>query len=416
MVMSYVWINGVLVWCFAPVCSNWRCSCLMFYSCMLVLTVFLSDVLLLCAQIDGVLIWCFAPVCSNWRCSCLILCSYVLVLTVFLSDVLLLSARIDSVLVWCFTLVCSKLTVFLSNVLLLSARIDDVLIWCFAHMCSNWRCSCLMFCSYVLVLTVFLSDVLLLRARIDGVLIWCFALVCSNWRYSCLIFYSYVLGTEDEKTINVNPTNDTSSMNLDQPRRSLQTKPNYQRWLRIVVYTFLLLSGQSVGTMLGRLYFDKGGKSKWLATLVSLIGFPILLPLYMIKSPKISSSNITLQSNPPTTTKLIFVYVSLGLLVAINCFLYSVGLMYLHVSTFSLICASQLAFNALFSYFINSLVFTPFIVNSLVLLTISSSLLIFQSDPVSDTSSDGPEHPTSRAKFITGKVWKRLELYDVPTS
>ncbi|XP_023541737.1 probable purine permease 10 [Cucurbita pepo subsp. pepo] len=209
---------------------------------------------------------------------------------------------------------------------------------------------------------------------------------------------------EDEKTINVNPTNDTSSMNLDQPRRSLQTKPNYQRWLRIVVYTFLLLSGQSVGTMLGRLYFDKGGKSKWLATLVSLIGFPILLPLYMIKSPKISSSNITLQSNPPTTTKLIFVYVSLGLLVAINCFLYSVGLMYLHVSTFSLICASQLAFNALFSYFINSLVFTPFIVNSLVLLTISSSLLIFQSDPVSDTSSDGPEHPTSRAKFITGFV------------
>ncbi|XP_022994846.1 probable purine permease 10 isoform X2 [Cucurbita maxima] len=209
---------------------------------------------------------------------------------------------------------------------------------------------------------------------------------------------------EDEKTMNVNPTNDTSSMNLDQPRRSLQTKPNYKRWLRIGVYTFLLLSGQSVGTMLGRLYFDKGGKSKWLATLVSLIGFPILLPLYMIKSPKISSSNITLQSNPPTTTKLIFVYVSLGLLVAINCFLYSVGLMYLHVSTFSLICASQLAFNALFSYFINSLVFTPFIVNSLVLLTISSSLLVFQSDPVSDTSSDGPGHPTSRAKFITGFV------------
>ncbi|CAK9327581.1 unnamed protein product [Citrullus colocynthis] len=206
-----------------------------------------------------------------------------------------------------------------------------------------------------------------------------------------------------EESMKVSPRKQTSSMNLIQQQARINpriTKQNYQRWVRIGVYTFLLLSGQSVGVMLGRLYFDKGGNSKWLATLVSLIGFPILLPLYMIKSLKTSPSNITLQSNPPTPTKLAFVYVSLGLLIALGCFLYSVGLMYLPVSTYSLICASQLAFNAFFSYFLNSLVFTPFIINSLVLLTISSSLLVFHTEPV----SDGSDHPVSRAKFITGFI------------
>lgn len=207
------------------------------------------------------------------------------------------------------------------------------------------------------------------------------------------------LGENGEESMKVSPRKQTSSMNLIQQQPRI-TKQNYQRWVRIGVYTFLLLSGQSVGVMLGRLYFDKGGNSKWLATLVSLIGFPILLPLYMIKSLKTSPSNITLQSNPPTPTKLAFVYISLGLLIALGCFLYSVGLMYLPVSTYSLICASQLAFNAFFSYFLNSLVFTPFIINSLVLLTISSSLLVFHTEPI----SDGSDHPVSRAKFITGFI------------
>lgn len=60
--------------------------------------------------------------------------------------------------------------------------------------------------------------------------------------------------------------------------------------------------------------------------------------------------------------------------------------MYLPVSTFTLIGSSQLGFNALFSYFLNSLKFTPFIINSLVLLTISSSLLMFQSESSNSTN------------------------------
>lgn len=67
------------------------------------------------------------------------------------------------------------------------------------------------------------------------------------------------------------------------------------------------------------------------------------------------------------------------------------------LDTFSLICASQLAFNALFSFFLHSQKFTPFIINSLVLLTISSSLLIFQINPASHVE-------VSKGKYAIGFI------------
>ncbi|KAG1359366.1 putative purine permease 10 [Cocos nucifera] len=69
--------------------------------------------------------------------------------------------------------------------------------------------------------------------------------------------------------------------------------------------------------------------------------------------------------------------------------MYSYGLFYLSVSTYSLICATQLAFNAVFAYFLNSQKLTPFIVNSVILLTFSAALLGIQSD--SEDSTDVPK-------------------------
>ncbi|KAL5703619.1 Purine permease 21 [Ranunculus cassubicifolius] len=75
--------------------------------------------------------------------------------------------------------------------------------------------------------------------------------------------------------------------------------------------------------------------------------------------------------------------------------MYSYGLLYLPVSTYSLLCASQLAFNAVFSYFLNSLKLTPFVINSLVLLTVSATVLGMQSEP------SGPSH-LPKGKYIIG--------------
>lgn len=166
-------------------------------------------------------------------------------------------------------------------------------------------------------------------------------------------------------------------------------------WIQMGVYSFFLLSGQTVATLLGRLYFDKGGNSKWMSTFVQLAGFPLLLPFYCISLPKNPTTDSIHMDRPPALT-FALLYVSLGILLAGDCLLYSYGLSYLPVSTYSLICASQLGFNALFSFFLNAQKFTPFIVNSLVLLTISSALLVFQTDDSSDSKK------ISKEKYITG--------------
>ncbi|KAL7211490.1 hypothetical protein ACSBR2_014371 [Camellia fascicularis] len=168
---------------------------------------------------------------------------------------------------------------------------------------------------------------------------------------------------------------------------------DYTWWLRMAIYMLSLLSGQSVALLLGRLYFGKGGKSKWMATLVQTAGFPVLLPFYI--SPTKNKPTNNDHTKPPSVLTLASLYVFLGVFLVSVAMLYSIGLLNLPVSTFSLICASQLGFNALFSYFLNSQKFTPFIVNSLVLLTISSTLLVFQNDSSGSTK-------ISEGKYLIG--------------
>ncbi|XP_010247689.1 PREDICTED: probable purine permease 11 [Nelumbo nucifera] len=193
--------------------------------------------------------------------------------------------------------------------------------------------------------------------------------------------------------IRVQETNKTNSQKDDTINNHplLSRLKHYNRWVRVIFYTLLLLSGQPAATLLGRLYYDKGGKSKWMATIVQSAGFPILiLPLCLFQS---SPANSIIKTTKASSTPTIgFIYASLGILVAGDNMLYSYGLLYLPVSTYSLICATQLAFNALFSFFLNSQKFTPFILNSLVLLTISSTLLVLQPDSTENTGISKGKH------------------------
>ncbi|OWM87074.1 hypothetical protein CDL15_Pgr017659 [Punica granatum] len=202
--------------------------------------------------------------------------------------------------------------------------------------------------------------------------------------------YSSITAQNQERARSGGSTN--TQQDLPNQVQKSECRP-YNWWLKVAVYSFYVLSSQTAATLLGRQYYDKGGSSKWLATLVQLCGFPILIPYYFL----FSSSTLSKQAHPnyapalvaldgtesqpplgPSLWTLACVYIFLGIIVAADCYLYSVGLQYLPVSTYSLICASQLAFNAVFSFFLNSQKFTPFILNSLVLLTISSVLLVFQ--------------------------------------
>ncbi|KAI3739365.1 hypothetical protein L2E82_29768 [Cichorium intybus] len=149
--------------------------------------------------------------------------------------------------------------------------------------------------------------------------------------------------------------------------------------------------------MLGRLYFNNGGKSKWMITLIQTAGFPLMYPFIFFFSPSKTQPENHHVAGKPSWTTLVILYTTLGTFFATDCMLYTFGLNFLPVSTYSLICASQLAFNAFFSYFLNGQKFTPYIANSLVLLSFSSTLLVFQSD-------EEQTGKISRSKYIIGFV------------
>ncbi|KAL5973698.1 hypothetical protein ACLOJK_030354 [Asimina triloba] len=160
----------------------------------------------------------------------------------------------------------------------------------------------------------------------------------------------------------------------------IQLPPRFKRWhwwLLVILCTAFVFAGQSVGTLLTQFYFEHGGKSKWMPALLQSAGFPILfLPLLLYPSPPAASTNTT----PPSITTRVYLYTSLGLLTAACNLMYSYGQLYLPISTYSLICATQLAFGALFAYFLNSEKLTPLIINSVVLLSFSSALIALRSD------------------------------------
>ncbi|CAA3012201.1 probable purine permease 11 [Olea europaea var. sylvestris] len=165
-------------------------------------------------------------------------------------------------------------------------------------------------------------------------------------------------------------------------------------WLLLALNIIFLLVGQAAAVLLGRFYYDKGGNSTWMATLVQTAAFPVLfIPYFFLQSSE-ESSNVL---NLPSIITLSLIYIVIGSLIAGDNMLYSVGLLYLSASTYSLICATQLAFNAISSYFINHQKFTALIFNSVVILSLSASLIA-----VNDNSNEPSGVP--KGKYILGIV------------
>ncbi|KAI3835265.1 hypothetical protein MKW98_020381 [Papaver atlanticum] len=169
----------------------------------------------------------------------------------------------------------------------------------------------------------------------------------------------------------------------------------WQWWVLVALNIGFLLFGQTVATLLGRVYYDQGGNSKWMATLVQTIAFPVLfIPLFFIPS---SPKSYDPTFKKPSIFVIASIYFGLGLVIAFNNMLYSVGLLYLPVSTYSLLCATQLAFNAVFSYFLNRQKFTMFILNSVLNLTLSASMLAVGSESSESTK-------VSKGQYILGFI------------
>ncbi|KAG4123065.1 hypothetical protein ERO13_D11G302403v2 [Gossypium hirsutum] len=143
--------------------------------------------------------------------------------------------------------------------------------------------------------------------------------------------------------------------------------------------------------------FLLAGKSKWMASLMQTAGFPLLyLPLLFFpsfnKQSPSSSNNITHY----------VVYFSLGCLLAIDNFMYTVGVKPLSISTYSLLCASQLVFNAVFSVVINCEKLGILTLNSIIFITVSASMVAIHPDS-SETKRD-EKNPVRKNEHTIGFI------------
>ncbi|KAG2249387.1 hypothetical protein Bca52824_089015 [Brassica carinata] len=138
------------------------------------------------------------------------------------------------------------------------------------------------------------------------------------------IYFKNIRGTSSSR-VAMEVESETQELHIHvngEPERKSSTEQrshNYSWRLRVSLYVILLLAGETIATLLGRLYYDKGGNSIWLETLVQLVGFPLTLPCYYYIKHESSSKNNNL-TNKTTTSFLTLplVYIGLGLLAAVS--------------------------------------------------------------------------------------------------
>ncbi|XP_043695552.1 probable purine permease 5 isoform X1 [Telopea speciosissima] len=166
-------------------------------------------------------------------------------------------------------------------------------------------------------------------------------------------------------------------------------------WILLFISSGAMLVAFPVSSLLSRLYYADGGKSKWIISWVAVAGWPLtalfLAPMYFLGKYK------------PTalTYKLTLSYIVLGFLSAADNLMYAWAYAYLPASTASLLAASSLVFSALFGYFLVGNKLNSDTVNAIVIIT--AAMVIIGLDSGSDRYSN-----VSNRQYIMGFIWDIL--------
>ncbi|KAH7387505.1 hypothetical protein KP509_16G025800 [Ceratopteris richardii] len=153
--------------------------------------------------------------------------------------------------------------------------------------------------------------------------------------------------------------------------------------------------GLSSASLLGRFYFVNGGSRRWVYTWIESAGWPVLLPPLGISYYIKKNFCLRMALKQAFTPRLCLIYAAMGCLTALDNLLYSMGLSYLPVSTNSLVCSSQLAFNAVFAYIIVGQKLSPYVINSIVVISAGTVILGVS------TENDRPAG-TSHREYVVG--------------
>lgn len=162
----------------------------------------------------------------------------------------------------------------------------------------------------------------------------------------------------------------------------------------LVLNCVMLGLGNCGGPLVQRLYFVKGGKRIWISSWLQTAGWPFLLLPVLI-------SYAYRRKKEGTETKVFGMNFSLflhcafiGVLTGVDDYLAAYGVSRLPVSTSALVIATQLAFTAGFAFLIVKQRFTPYLVNSIFLLSLGAIVLAFHS------STDRPAHESKLQYYI----------------
>nr|XP_027112813.1 purine permease 3-like [Coffea arabica] len=159
----------------------------------------------------------------------------------------------------------------------------------------------------------------------------------------------------------------------------------------IILNCIMLGLGNCGGPLIQRLYFLKGGKRIWFSCWLLTAGWPFLLfPLlisYAYRRSKEGPATKVWSVKP----RLFLCCAFIGLLTGVDDYLAAYGVSRLPVSTSALIIATQLAFTAAFAFLLVKQKFTPFIINSIFLLSLGA---------VVHSSTDRPAHDSNVQYYI----------------
>nr|GMD80186.1 probable purine permease 5 [Ipomoea batatas] len=173
-----------------------------------------------------------------------------------------------------------------------------------------------------------------------------------------------------------------------------RSKP-ISHWVLLLLSCAAMLIAFPASSLLSRVYFANGGKSKWIISWVAVAGWPmialILVPMYFV-----------LRIYPtPLDLKLTVCYIGLGFLSSADNLMYAYAYAYLPASTAALLASTSLVFSALFGFLLVKNKINASIINSIVIITAAMVIVALDSD--SDRYSYITDH-----QYAMGFVWDIL--------
>ncbi|KAI3896442.1 hypothetical protein MKX03_008604 [Papaver bracteatum] len=177
----------------------------------------------------------------------------------------------------------------------------------------------------------------------------------------------------DDDNVEEGGITEKSNHNPTQEDHEDSSSSKVMKWGLLILSCIFNLVGFTVGPILNRLYFLHGGNKIWFYSWLQTAGFPILIiPLAVIYARR--GRNL-LRINFFASRKLLFYAALIGLIYGVLNFTFCYGLLYLPVSTWSLICTTQLVFTSFISFIWVKHKFTPYTVNAIVVIIIGCVLL-----------------------------------------